>query len=76
MYSPSHLEVAILNYLNENDITVPIKGVLQEAIHSVILMHFRVIILSKVSYSKHLIQVLLMSGVLIQNSIRLMVLLM
>ena len=31
MYSPSHLEVAILNYLNENDITVPIKGVLQEA---------------------------------------------
>ena len=33
MYSPSHLEVAILNYLNENDITVPIKGVLQEAMY-------------------------------------------
>lgn len=35
MYSPSHLEVAILNYLNENDITVPIKGVLQETINVV-----------------------------------------
>ena len=33
MYSPSHLEVAILNYLNENDITVPIKGVLQETMY-------------------------------------------
>lgn len=38
MYSPSHLEVAILNYLNENDITVPIKGVLQEAITVLVLM--------------------------------------
>ena len=33
MYSPSHLDVAILNYLNENDITVPIKGVLQETMY-------------------------------------------
>lgn len=33
MYSPSHLEVAILTYLSENDITVPITGITQEAMY-------------------------------------------